>query len=301
MGASPASTNDRSKSIGSDAMNRYLASISREPLLTPAEEIELGHQVQAMMRLREEACDSDSLQQRRILRTGRRAKNRMMRANLRLVVSVARKYHSSGLDVLDLIQEGNLGLERAVEKFDPARGYKFSTYAFWWIRQSMSRALATQSRTIRLPVHLNERLAAIRKVCKELSQQLGGTPGRQQIATAMNLAPEELDSLLRLEQTISSLDSPVGSDQDGGTLLDLLADDAQEEPLAQLERRLSEERVDQMLAQLSEQERTILCMRFGLRGQQSLTLAEIGKQVGASRERIRQVESRALRRLRTIC
>jgi RNA polymerase primary sigma factor len=288
-------------SIGSDAMNRYLASIAREPLLTPAEEIELGHQVQAMMRLRQEVCDSDSLEERRILRSGRRARNRMLRANLRLVVSVARRYQCRGLDILDLIQEGNLGLERAVEKFDPSRGYKFSTYAFWWIRQSMNRALATQSRTIRLPVHLNERLAAIRKVAKELSQQGEGTPSRRQIAMAMNLSLEELESLLRLDQTTSSLDAPTSRDQEGGTLLDLLADRGQEEPLAQIERRLSEERVDQLLSQLTEQEREILSMRFGLRGQQTLTLAEIGKQVGASRERIRQLESRALRRLRTLC
>jgi RNA polymerase primary sigma factor len=287
-------------SIGCDAMNRYLASIAREPLLTPAEEIELGHQVQAMMRLQQEACDSVSLEQRKILRSGSRARNRMLKANLRLVVCVARKYQSRGLDTLDLIQEGNLGLERAVEKFDPSRGYKFSTYAFWWIRQSMSRALATQSRTIRLPVHLNERLAAIRKVGKELSQQLGGTPSRKQISSAMNLSLEELESLLRLEQTTSSLDSPVSSDHEAGTLLDLLADHVQEEPLAQVERQLSEEKVDRLLSQLTEQERDILSMRFGLGGQQSLTLAQIGKRVGASRELVRQLESRALRRLRTL-
>jgi RNA polymerase primary sigma factor len=302
MGATPeGGARHRIASIGSDAMNRYLAVIAREPLLTPAEEIELGHQVQAMTRLRQEESDSLGHEQRRILRSGLRARNRMLRANLRLVVSVARKYQCRGLELLDLIQEGNLGLERAVEKFDPSRGYKFSTYAFWWIRQSMNRALATQSRTIRLPVHLNERLAAIRKVCKELSQRGEGTPSRRQIAMAMNLSLDELETLLRLEQATSSLDAPAGRDQEGGTLLDLLADHGQEEPLAQIERRLSEERVDQLLSQLTEEEREILSMRFGLRGQQTLTLAEIGKQVGVSRERVRQLESRALRRLRTLC
>jgi RNA polymerase primary sigma factor len=302
MGATPeGGARHRIASIGSDAMNRYLAVIAREPLLTPAEEIELGHQVQAMTRLRQEESDSLGHEQRRILRSGLRARNRMLRANLRLVVSVARKYQCRGLELLDLIQEGNLGLERAVEKFDPSRGYKFSTYAFWWIRQSMNRALATQSRTIRLPVHLNERLAVIRKVCKELSQRGEGTPSRRQIAMAMNLSLDELETLLRLEQATSSLDAPAGRDQEGGTLLDLLADHGQEEPLAQIERRLSEERVDQLLSQLTEEEREILSMRFGLRGQQTLTLAEIGKQVGVSRERVRQLESRALRRLRTLC
>lgn len=165
----------------------------------------------------------------------------------------------------------------------------------------MNRALAKQSRTIRLPVHLNERLAAIRKECKELSQQGEGTLSRRQIAMAMNLSQEELESLLRLEQTTTSLDAPMSRDQERGTFLDLLADPGQEEPLVQIERRLSEEKVDQLLSQLTEQERNILSMWFGLRGQQTLTLAEIGKLVGASGERIRQLESRALRRLRTLC
>ncbi|MFZ9946830.1 MAG: sigma-70 family RNA polymerase sigma factor, partial [Vulcanococcus sp.] len=161
-----------SRRRGSDPISWYLSTIGRVPLLTPAEEIELGNQVQAMMRLTEEEPESGYTdQQKKTIRVGRRSKERMMKANLRLVVSVAKKYQGKGLELLDLIQEGSLGLERAVEKFDPTRGYKFSTYAFWWIRQSMTRAIACQSRTIRLPVHLSERLTAIRKVSLDLAHK----------------------------------------------------------------------------------------------------------------------------------
>ena len=186
-------------------MTWYLTTIGREPLLTPAEEIELGNQVQTMMRLVEEERDDYSTHERKIIKIGRRSKERMMRANLRLVVSVAKKYQGKGLELLDLIQEGSLGLERAVEKFDPTRGYKFSTYAFWWIRQSMTRAIACQSRTIRLPVHLSERLTTIRKVSLELAHKLGAMPSRQEIADAIAMPLEELDSLLRQSLTTSKI------------------------------------------------------------------------------------------------
>ena len=161
---------EQPKRRGNDPISWYLQNIGRVPLLTPAEEIELGNQVQKMMVLTEdgqlnEKTNEFTTQQKRTIKIGRRAKERMMKANLRLVVSVAKKYQGKGLELLDLVQEGSLGLERAVEKFDPTRGYKFSTYAFWWIRQSMTRAIACQSRTIRLPVHLSERLASIRKAC----------------------------------------------------------------------------------------------------------------------------------------
>ena len=171
-------------------MTWYLASIGREPLLTASEEIELGNQVQAMMHLVEERREDYSPHERKIIKIGRRSKERMMKANLRLVVSVAKKYQGKGMELLDLIQEGSLGLERAVEKFDPTRGYKFSTYAFWWIRQSMTRAIACQSRTIRLPVHLSERLMAIRRVSLDLAHKLGAMPSRREIAEA--LLSEEL-------------------------------------------------------------------------------------------------------------
>ncbi|MFM8604677.1 MAG: sigma-70 family RNA polymerase sigma factor [Cyanobium sp.] len=281
-------------------MTWYLASIGREPLLTPAEEIELGNQVQAMMQLVEEKREEYTPQENKIIRIGRRSKQRMMKANLRLVVSVAKKYQGKGLELLDLIQEGSLGLERAVEKFDPTRGYKFSTYAFWWIRQSMTRAIACQSRTIRLPVHLSERLTTIRKASLELAHKLGAMPSRQEIAEEINMPLEELDSLLRQALTTSSLDAPVNADEGRSFLGDMIADVSAEEPLEKVERGMQQEQLGRWLGHLTEQEREVLGLRFGLDGQELHTLAEIGRQLEVSRERVRQVELKALRKLRNL-
>ena len=289
----------------SDPVSWYLATIGRIPLLTPAEEIELGNQVQAMMDLTEDgsrAFEEGELTtaQRRLLRIGRRAKERMMKANLRLVVSVAKKYQGKGLELLDLIQEGSLGLERAVEKFDPTRGYKFSTYAFWWIRQSMTRAIACQSRTIRLPVHLSERLTTIRKVSLDLAHKLGAMPSRVEIAEAMDIPLDELDSLLRQALTTSSLDAPVNGEEGRSFLGDLIADSSLDEPLDIVEQRIHHEQLGRWLSHLSEQEQHVLRMRFGLEGNERHTLAEIGRLMEVSRERVRQVELKALRKLRNL-
>ena len=296
---------DSQRRRSSDPVSWYLATIGRIPLLTPAEEIELGNQVQAMMLLTEDGSrtfDDAELdgKQRRILRIGRRAKERMMKANLRLVVSVAKKYQGKGLELLDLVQEGSLGLERAVEKFDPTRGYKFSTYAFWWIRQSMTRAIACQSRTIRLPVHLSERLTTIRKVSLDLAHKLGAMPSRVEIAEAMDIPVDELDSLLRQALTTSSLDAPVNGEEGRSFLGDLIADSSLEEPLDLVEQRIHHEQLGRWLSHLSEQEQRVLKMRFGLEGQERHTLAEIGRLMEVSRERVRQVELKALRKLRNI-
>ena len=289
----------------SDPVSWYLATIGRIPLLTPAEEIELGNQVQAMMSLTEDGSrefqDNElTTKQRRLLRIGRRAKERMMKANLRLVVSVAKKYQGKGLELLDLIQEGSLGLERAVEKFDPTRGYKFSTYAFWWIRQSMTRAIACQSRTIRLPVHLSERLTTIRKVSLDLAHKLGAMPSRVEIAEAMDIPLDELDSLLRQALTTSSLDAPVNGEEGRSFLGDLIADSSLEEPLDIVEQRIHHEQLGRWLSHLSEQEQHVLRLRFGLESNERHTLAEIGRLMQVSRERVRQVELKALRKLRNL-
>jgi len=298
----PAETQRRRSS---DPVSWYLATIGRIPLLTPAEEIELGNQVQAMMELTEDGSktfDDSALttQQRRMIRIGRRAKERMMKANLRLVVSVAKKYQGKGLELLDLIQEGSLGLERAVEKFDPTRGYKFSTYAFWWIRQSMTRAIACQSRTIRLPVHLSERLTTIRKVSLDLAHKLGAMPSRVEIAEAMDIPLDELDSLLRQALPTSSLDAPVNGEEGRSFLGDLIADNSLDEPLDIVEQRIHHEQLGRWLSHLSDQEQHVLRLRFGLEGNERHTLAEIGRLMEVSRERVRQVELKALRKLRNL-
>ena len=305
MVSSAQKTIDSQRRRSSDPVSWYLATIGRIPLLTPAEEIELGNQVQAMMTLTEDGSktfEDHELtgKQRRMLRIGRRAKERMMKANLRLVVSVAKKYQGKGLELLDLIQEGSLGLERAVEKFDPTRGYKFSTYAFWWIRQSMTRAIACQSRTIRLPVHLSERLTTIRKVSLDLAHKLGAMPSRVEIAEAMDIPLDELDSLLRQALTTSSLDAPVNGEEGRSFLGDLIADSSLDQPLDIVEQRIHHEQLGRWLSHLSEQEQHVLKLRFGLEGNERHTLAEIGRLMDVSRERVRQVELKALRKLRNL-
>ncbi|KGG16279.1 MULTISPECIES: RpoD/SigA family RNA polymerase sigma factor [unclassified Prochlorococcus] len=293
------------KRRSTDPISWYLATIGRVPLLTPAEEIELGNQVQVMMNLTEDGMVNEKTKtftahERRLIRIGRRAKERMMKANLRLVVSVAKKYQGKGLELLDLVQEGSLGLERAVEKFDPTRGYKFSTYAFWWIRQSMTRAIACQSRTIRLPVHLSERLASIRKVSLDLAHKLGAMPNRVEIAEEMDIEVEELDSILRQALTTSSLDAPVNGDDGRSFLGDLIADGSAEEPLEKVEQSIHQEQLGRWLTHLSEQEQHVLKLRFGLEGNDRHTLAEIGRLLEVSRERVRQVELKSLRKLRNL-
>ena len=299
MTASPLTAAENSRKRGNDPVSWYLSSIGRVPLLTPAEEIELGNQVQTMMNLVEQGEDAEfTAREKKLIRVGRRSKERMMKANLRLVVSVAKKYQGKGLELLDLIQEGSLGLERAVEKFDPTRGYKFSTYAFWWIRQSMTRAIACQSRTIRLPVHLSERLAAVRKVTMDLAHKLGAMPSRKEIAAELDMGLDELDGLLRQALTTSSLDAPISGEEGRSFLGELIADSRNEEPLEAVERRMHHEQLGRWLSYLTDQEKQVLELRFGLGGEQRHTLAEIGRLMDVSRERVRQVELKALRKLR---
>ncbi len=262
---------EQPKRRSNDPISWYLQNIGRVPLLTPAEEIELGNQVQKMMILTEDGQLNTNIkefttQQKRTIKIGRRAKERMMKANLRLVT----------------------------------RGYKFSTYAFWWIRQSMTRAIACQSRTIRLPVHLSERLASIRKVSRDLAHKLGAMPSRIEIAEAMEIDVEELDSVLRQALSTSSLDAPVNGDDGRSFLGDLIADSNNEEPLDQVEQKMHQEQLGKWLSHLSEQEQHVLKLRFGLEGNERHTLAEIGRLLEVSRERVRQVELKALRKLRNL-
>jgi RNA polymerase primary sigma factor len=295
----PSAIKERGTKRGStqDSVTWFLTSICREPLLTPSEEIELGNQVQRMMRLIEKN-EPMTTETARTLRIGKKSKERMMRANLRLVVSVAKKYQGKGLDLQDLIQEGSLGLERAVEKFDPTRGYKFSTYAFWWIRQSMTRAIATQGRAIRLPVHLSERLALIKKISHELSHKVGGIPTRREIADAIGTTVDEIDSVLRQSLTTSSLDEPVNASEGKSFLGDLIADSQVNEPLEEIEIGMYKEQLSEWIDQLGDQEKQVITLRFGLNDSNRKTLTEIGRLMDISRERVRQIEIKSLRKLR---
>ncbi|MFN6337639.1 MAG: sigma-70 family RNA polymerase sigma factor [Cyanobacteriota bacterium] len=300
MPSSQTSVKRASNRVSTDSVTWFLRSIGKEPLLTASEEIELGNHIQRMMRILDKDEQMFTSEEIRALRLGRKSKVRMMKANLRLVVSIAKKYQGKGLELQDLIQEGALGLERAVEKFDPTRGYKFSTYAFWWIRQSMTRAIATQARPIRLPVHLSERLALIKRVTHELSHEIGGIPSRKEIAQMMGISIDELDGILRQSVTTSSLDEPVQASDGKSYLGDFIADTKTSEPLEEIEMGMYRENLDKWLEHLNEQERCVISLRFGLSDKDKHTLTEIGKMMSISRERVRQIELKAIRKLRCL-
>lgn len=292
---------ENGKPTGStDSITWFLRTICREPLLTASEEIELGNHIQRMMEVKTNKMDEYNKDEMRVIRLGKKSKDRMMRANLRLVVSVAKKYQGRGLELQDLIQEGTLGLERAVEKFDPTRGYKFSTYAFWWVRQSMTRAIATQSRSIRLPAHLSERLATVKRISQELSHKLGASPSRVEIAEVMQIEVRDLDDILRQSMSTFSLDEPIFANEGKSYLGDLIADSKTSEPLEEIEFSIYKEQLDRWINQLSEQEREVITLRFGLGNNSKHTLTEIGQIMSVSRERVRQIELKALRKLRSL-
>ena len=297
-GQAKASASRQGGRLGVDSIGWYLSTIGRVPLLTPAEEIELAHHVQAMKRLRELPADQITPRQRHQIRMGTRARDRMMAANLRLVVSVAKKYQNQGLELLDLVQEGAIGLERAVDKFDPAMGYKFSTYAYWWIRQGMTRAIDNSARTIRLPIHVSEKLSKMRRISRELSHRLGRQPYRLELAHAMGMPPQELEELISQSAPCASLDAHARGEEDRSTLGELIADPASGESMDSMDRTLQKEHLGNWLSQLNEREQKIIKMRFGLEGSEPLTLAEIGRQINVSRERVRQLEAKAILKLR---
>jgi RNA polymerase primary sigma factor len=290
--------NRSSGRLSADSIGWYLGTIGRVPLLTAAEEIELAHHVQEGKQLQSLDPEQRTGQQKRRIRMGQRARDRMMAANLRLVVSVAKKYQNQGLELLDLVQEGAIGLERAVDKFDPAMGYKFSTYAYWWIRQGMTRAIDNSARTIRLPIHVSEKLSKMRRISRELSHRLGRQPNRLELAHALGTSPEELEELLAQTAPCASLDAHARGEEDRSTLGELIADPASNEHLDSMDRHLQKEHLGTWLAQLNDREQKILRLRFGLEGSEPLTLAEIGRQINVSRERVRQLEAKAILKLR---
>ncbi|MBE9173103.1 RNA polymerase sigma factor, RpoD/SigA family [Cyanobium sp. LEGE 06143] len=290
-----------------DPIRLYLQEIGRVSLLCQEEEILLARQVQQHEQLLghkgdgalegwAERCGLSPAALRQALRRGSRAKQRMLQANLRLVVAVAKKYQRRGLELLDLIQEGTLGLERAVERFDPRRGFRFSTYAYWWIRQGITRALASQGRTIRLPVHITESLNRIRTSQHQLTLELGRPPSLQELADAVGLDVARLRSTLTHIPRPVSLEGRVGGQADT-PLVDLL-EDGHATPEQALTRQQLHADLEALLEQLSGREATVIRQRFGLEDDTPRTLAEIGEQLQLSRERVRQIESRALLKLR---
>jgi RNA polymerase primary sigma factor len=276
-----------------DPVRMYLKEIGRVPLLSMEQEKSLAMRIEAgeLEGSRNGAADSKTVD------TGEEAKRQLTEANLRLVVSIAKKYVGRGMLFLDLIQEGNLGLIRAVEKFDYRKGYKFSTYATWWIRQAITRALADQARTIRIPVHMVETINRLIKVSRQLLQELGREPSVEEIAESMGLTPEKVREVMKISQEPISLETPIGEEEDSH-LGDFIEDQEAVAPAEAASVMLLKEKMQDVLQNLTERERKVLVLRFGLEDGHQRTLEEVGQEFGVTRERIRQIEAKALRKLR---
>ena len=303
------------KSSSPNLVSKYLKSIGKIPLLTHEEEITLGKTVQRMMALEEikaeleetlnrtpsieewaQQADMQITELEKVTAAGMRAKKKMVNANLRLVVSIAKKYSGSKLEMMDLIQEGNIGLSRGVEKFDPLKGYRFSTYANWWIRQAITRAIADSGRTIRLPIHINEKLGKMRKAQRKLSQSLGRPATLAEVAEAMSITVDKLRELKRQSKLPLSLDMRIGSEQN--TELGALLESDTPTPEEYATQKLLKQDLRKMLMQLSGRQGEVIRMRYGLDSGTKMTLAQIGQNLDISRERVRQIERTALRQLR---
>lgn len=280
-----------------DPVRMYLREIGRVPLLTAEEEVHLAH---LMERGKAERLRAERLKvtpNYRYIREGEEAQKRLTEANLRLVVSVAKKYIGRGMNLLDLIQEGNIGLIRAVEKFDYTKGFKFSTYATWWIRQAITRAIADQARTIRIPVHMVETINRLIRISRRLLQDLGREPTSEEIAEQMEISAEKVREIIKVSQEPVSLETPIG-EEDDSHLGDFIEDHTALAPADAASHQLLKEQVEDVLDSLTERERKVLQLRFGLDDGRSRTLEEVGKEFHVTRERIRQIEAKALRKLR---
>jgi len=293
-----------------DPVRMYLKEIGKVPLLSAEEEIELAQHMEngvvarekiAILRKREEENGEDNTEEIAELQKeadlGDDAKKRLAEANLRLVVSIAKRYVGRGMLFLDLIQEGNLGLIKAVEKFDYRKGYKFSTYATWWIRQAITRAIADQARTIRIPVHMVETINKLIRISRQLLQELGREPSPEEIAAEMNMPVERVREILKISQEPVSLETPIGEEEDSH-LGDFIQDDNVPVPADAAAFTLLKEQLEEVLGTLTEREQKVLTLRFGLEDGRARTLEEVGKEFNVTRERIRQIEAKALRKLR---
>ena len=262
-----------------DSVRLYLREIGKIPLLTPEEEADLAQ---------------------RIVKGDKKAKDKMVESNMRLVVSIAKRYGGRGLDFLDLIQEGNTGLLRAVEKFDPEKGFKFSTYATWWVRQAITRAIADQARTIRIPVHMVETINKVLRTTRKLTSELNREPTNEEIARELDMEPEKVDYVMRIKQDIASLDASVGreGDDEDSVLGDFVEDEERDSPEDSAANQILKEQLSEIIATLTDREQKIIRLRFGIGGGRPHTLEEVGNEFDVTRERIRQIEAKALSKLR---
>ena len=262
-----------------DSVRLYLREIGKIPLLTPEEEADLAQ---------------------RIVKGDKKAKDKMVESNMRLVVSIAKRYGGRGLDFLDLIQEGNTGLLRAVDKFDPDKGFKFSTYATWWVRQAITRAIADQARTIRIPVHMVETINKVLRTSRKLTSELNREPTNEEIAKELDMEPEKIDYVMRIKQDIASLDASVGreGDDEDSVLGDFVEDEERDSPEDSAANQILKEQLSEIIATLTDREQKIIRLRFGIGGGRPHTLEEVGAEFDVTRERIRQIEAKALSKLR---
>ncbi len=262
-----------------DSVRLYLREIGKIPLLTPEEEADLAQ---------------------RIVKGDKKAKDKMVESNMRLVVSIAKRYGGRGLDFLDLIQEGNTGLLRAVEKFDPEKGFKFSTYATWWVRQAITRAIADQARTIRIPVHMVETINKVLRTTRKLTAELNREPTNEEIAEELGMEPEKVDYVMRIKQDIASLDASVGreGDDEDSVLGDFVEDEERISPEDSAANQILKEQLSEIISTLTDREQKIIRLRFGIGGGRPHTLEEVGNEFDVTRERIRQIEAKALSKLR---